>query len=170
MKNSSILVLFFFIISIQAKSQTSDLEVRVIDSLLRNKSYYGMDTSIKYCINENISIAPMAKYFSERHLWHVRGILKADCYSKNDSLSNKQFEKQIIRYKSTDLSLISLPEKEILKCRLPEISVLRRFYYCDKIYVVVYIKNTNDLINRQILFAFENDGTFHSSNSMAYVN
>ena len=160
-------ILFFFVFIFQVKCQNLNLEERVIDTLLQNKNFYALDSNISYYINKKITTCPASKYFSDRKIWHAKGILKTNCYSVSDSILNEKYKKSIFTYRISDPYIVPLSDKKLKNLSGYKIYVYKRFYYCDAIYVLVRI---NNILNRHVLFIFKKDGSFFACHSEAFVN
>ncbi len=148
-----------------AFAQNQEIENIALYQILKEKKSYRLD-SVKIYVNKYAEKAPSLRYFSGKNDWHVKGVLKQDCYSSIDSINNINLERYLL--KANDKFV-----KFVIKKKLPKdfsilINVYKRFYYCNKVYVLIWI--TYDYCSfTQVLVIFDKEGNIISTDSQPFL-
>jgi len=153
--------LYFF----SSFAQNQEFENIALQQILKEKKSYQLD-SVKIYVNKYAVKAPDLKYFSGRNYWHIKGVLKSDCYSAKDSVNNAGTEKGVL--KANDEYVKFGVRKKLPKGFSILMDVYKRFYYCNKVYVLIVIKY-DYWIFTQVLVTFDEEGNITSTDSHSYV-
>jgi len=169
MKKYSLSIIFCFI-GYLSFCQNYPLEkIALEQALLKRDSSLRTIDSIIY-LNKLIDRSPSLSYFSKRQWWHIQHILEIDCYKKTDSIKNANFlkKKYYLNFKNKRIKIVA--NKRLGHTNGMTAFVFKRFFYCEKIYVVVLFKDKLTGIKTEFLVEFDSKENFISTFSHSYVN
>jgi hypothetical protein len=121
-------------------------------------------------VNKTAKKTPSLAYFKDKHWWHIKGILTSNCYSASDSIHNVKMAKQEFELTSDNPSVKWVDKKWQKRGDDISLYVYKRFYYCDKIYVLLTGYGSPFSLAEQALLAiFDKEGNFVAVESVAWV-
>lgn len=145
----------------RTSAQTVSLESEALKHVLAQWPSTKDSSQTTIWVNKTARQTMPLSYFKDRRWWHIKGILSTNCYAASDSVANLSFAKQKVELFSDHPTVKWIRKKKQKWGNGLSLYVYKRFYYCDKIYVLITgVGSPFSAAHTELLSVFDRDGRF----------